>query len=760
VAIAILNPVSVGVDGAGSLYVVSGITNNLFQVVKETPGPSGTYTASTVYTTVGEVMSVAVDGNGVVYADMVGSNTVISLTPSNSGYKKSVLLTVPSPYIPGPLAVDAAGNLYVVETETGQTPPSPVVKLTPASAGAYTQSVVNGSWTGVSGIAVDAGGSVYVTTGNNETVVKATPSGTSYTFATLAENESLPTGIAVDPAGDLIVTQLSLSTMQDILYSEPPAVFTFPATAVGSTSSTVDHQSVFNDGNAPLVFVPPASGDNPSLSTGFGYDPASNDPTNCPIVPASSTAASSLAPGALCTFELVAQPVAPVTFGGYLTLSDNNVGIANSQQLVPLVGTGVTTITFTVPTHTYGDPPFTVSASSNSPGAIIYTVVSGPATISGSTVMLTGAGTVTLLANQAASGAYSAGSATATFTVALAAQKITFAYPSSPVNPGAAAIMLSATASSGLPVTFSVLSGPGTVNGNSLTPTGTGTIVVAANQAGDANFSVAPQVTHTIIVIGRAVAISLTGTPSPVFLNNPVTLTATLAATGGTPTGTVTFLDSGNPIGSATLAGTTAVLSISILAVGTHTITAVYPGDSNFSSQASPAVVIVVQDFTLSIANPSLTIQHGGTAVYTLVITSIGGSGMAASINLSVAGAPDHSGVTFEPASVASGSGTTTAKLMIATPDYPVGPWEEAGMSIIAIGLMSFGGLLFPFTRQKRKLRHMSRLLSVALLTVAAFSVVALSGCGSGWGTQHYHLTITAASGQLSHTAAASLTSQ
>src|SRR5262249_24558457 len=46
-----------------------------------------------------------------------------------------------------------------------------------------------------------------------------------------------------------------------------------------------------------------------------------------------------------------------------------------------------------------------------------------------------------------------------------------------------------ATSSSGLPVTFSVVSGPATVSGNVLTITGVGTIVVKATQAGGSNYN-------------------------------------------------------------------------------------------------------------------------------------------------------------------------------------------------------------------------------------------------------------------------------
>lgn len=60
---------------------------------------------------------------------------------------------------------------------------------------------------------------------------------------------------------------------------------------------------------------------------------------------------------------------------------------------------------------------------------------------------------------------------------------------------------LSATASSGLSVTFSVISGPATITGNVLTLVGTpGTVVVRATQAGNLGFSAAPSVDRTFTV--------------------------------------------------------------------------------------------------------------------------------------------------------------------------------------------------------------------------------------------------------------------
>ncbi len=77
----------------------------------------------------------------------------------------------------------------------------------------------------------------------------------------------------------------------------------------------------------------------------------------------------------------------------------------------------VPTITLAIATHHSQDLPFAVNAASNSSSAISYSVLSGPATISGNTVTVTGGGTVVIQASQAAAGNFIAGSQTASFQV-------------------------------------------------------------------------------------------------------------------------------------------------------------------------------------------------------------------------------------------------------------------------------------------------------------------------------------------------------
>ena len=209
---------------------------------------------------------------------------------------------------------------------------------------------------------------------------------------------------------------------------------------------------------------------------------------------------------------------------------------------------GAPTINFAVGTQTYGEAPFAVSATSNSTGAITYSVVSGPATISGSTVTLTGAGTVTLKASQAAAGDYTAGTQTATFTVLQAAQTITFAQIGMQMQGGT--VTLTATGGgSGNPVTFtSWTPSVCAVSGSTATLSAPGTCTIAANQLGNANYSAAPQVTQSFTVtpvFTLAVTPTLQSETPPTAA--PVVLT--LAPVNGF-SGAVTLSCSGLPAGA------------------------------------------------------------------------------------------------------------------------------------------------------------------------------------------------------------------
>src|SRR5207253_472889 len=76
---------------------------------------------------------------------------------------------------------------------------------------------------------------------------------------------------------------------------------------------------------------------------------------------------------------------------------------------------------------------------------------------------------------------------------------------------------------------------------------------------------------------------------NPSVFGQSILFTATVnsvAPGAGIPTGTVTFLDGGNSIGSGILGGGVATFTTSALTVGNHTITTSYVGDGNFNGSA------------------------------------------------------------------------------------------------------------------------------------------------------------------------------
>ena len=91
-----------------------------------------------------------------------------------------------------------------------------------------------------------------------------------------------------------------------------------------------------------------------------------------------------------------------------------------------------------------------------------------------------------------------------------------------------------------------------------------------------------------------------------------MTFAATVAPSGGpgTPTGTITFKDGATALGTGTLSPAgVATLAISSLTVGSHSITAAYGGDVNFSASTSPVLNQAVNVPADSIKLRALQIQ-------------------------------------------------------------------------------------------------------------------------------------------------------
>ena len=127
--------------------------------------------------------------------------------------------------------------------------------------------------------------------------------------------------------------------------------------------------------------------------------------------------------------------------------------------------------------------------------------------------------------------------ATGSVTVNRASQTITFTLPAG-VNYGVAPIALPPTASSGLPITYTVTSGPAAVTGTAsaptLTVTGSGTVKVTASQAGNTNYLAAASVTAMTVVTAVPLASISPATVNlgNIYLGQVVTQTITVTNVG------------------------------------------------------------------------------------------------------------------------------------------------------------------------------------------------------------------------------------
>ena len=80
-------------------------------------------------------------------------------------------------------------------------------------------------------------------------------------------------------------------------------------------------------------------------------------------------------------------------------------------------------------------------------------------------------------------------------------------------------------------------------------PTEVGTYTVVASFPGSADYSGASSPPVTFDIAPASTAVTLDSSAGSVIFGQPVTLTATVTAGAGTPTGTVTFLDGATTLG-------------------------------------------------------------------------------------------------------------------------------------------------------------------------------------------------------------------
>lgn len=267
-------PSGIAIDAAGTLYVgeengfvvrkvtLAGVVSTLagdpshFGLVDAT-GAAARFNFGGNF---GGQATTAVDASGNVFVTDFQNAAVRKITPTGV-----VSTFLPATGGPQGLAIDASGNVYVGSQQT-------VLKVTPAGVASILAGSLGGQGSAdgtgaaarfgdIAALALDTAGNLYVTDSINDTIRKITPAGVVTTIAGTAGTAgsadgigsaatfSTPSGIAVDTAGNVYVTDAENSTIRKIT----------PAGVVSTLAGTAGVKGSADGSGAAASFLFPFS---------------------------------------------------------------------------------------------------------------------------------------------------------------------------------------------------------------------------------------------------------------------------------------------------------------------------------------------------------------------------------------------------------------------------------------------------------------------------------------------------------------------
>jgi hypothetical protein len=646
---ALSQPQGIALDGNGNLFIAD--TNN--QRVREVEAVGGVITAGSTI--------VAVAGNGNTGA------TACTATP--------VAATSAVVWAPSGVAVDAAGNVYIAETQ-------------------------NAAIRKVSAV-----------TGDISTLVQSGCGNYYFDGQFVPQVLYGPSGLYLDGKGDLYITD-TLDMLIREMQGNFVAIDLSTPVFQGQTSPT-QSQTVENDGNAPLDLA----------SIAVETPPTPPDAAVDTTVTNSCANGQTLTENADCEVGAVfAPPASPVLTVNtpetpIIDVADESttgIALSNAPLKIELVGTAEPLYaTNTVVTSSPNPSVLGQSVTFN------VTVTTGSGSLTGTvSISDTFNGVTTTLASALPVNASGSTSATATFsysTLAVGVHSITATYTpgTGDIHTGSTSPAETQSVIEGTSVNLTSSANPSTVgqsvtftatvtnSGGGINPTGTiyfydgskllGSQAINASYMATYTTSVLSNGTHSITAefdptqntqlqgstspvlsqdVQATATIAVVSSQNPSTYGTPVTFTATVTSAATSPaTGTVTFLDNGVSIGTGTLSGSpgTATLLISTLAVGTHPITVTYAGDFYNSSASSVALSQVVDQgqtattVTLATPNPGIA----GTV-----------ETISATVALTSGSAPLTGTVTFTSGTQTLGSATLTSGAATITPTLALGSYQ------------------------------------------------------------------------------------
>ena len=323
----------IALDGAGNVYAPG--ANSVSEVL----AASGYTTVISLGSGFSSPYGIAVDGRGNVFVADSGNNEVKEILAVNGSIPASpTILSLGSGFnSPKGVAVDGSGNVFVADggnnalkemlAVNGSIPVSPTI-LTLDTGGGYNNP------TGPYNVAVDGVGNVFEvdTYGVDEFLAAG-----GYTTArSVGSGLLLPSAVAVDASGNVFVADAEKQALFEFDYADPPSL-SFGAETVGMDLNGEYGALVANNGNAPLIFPVPTTGDNPSLPEGFAWDKYST----CVQTTAGSSTPFTLAAGESCSLGIDFDPTTVGSYSGSAVLTNNNLNVASATQAIPLTGTGI-----------------------------------------------------------------------------------------------------------------------------------------------------------------------------------------------------------------------------------------------------------------------------------------------------------------------------------------------------------------------------------------------------------------------------------
>ena len=443
----------------------------------------------------------------------------------------------------------------------------------------------------------------------------------------------------------------------------PVATHTFTATYQGDVVFAVSTSAVLNQVVQPTpTSTVVVSGANPSnlgntptfTATTTATAPGNGAPSSGTlkfydgtVVLASKTPAGGVATYKPASLTLGTHSITAVFSGSASYLTSTSAPL--TQTVGPAVtSTGVTssanpsslggsvTVTATV-SSVAGTPTGTVSFTDGATALGTATLASGQATITTSSLTI---GTHPITAAYSGAASYQASTSAPFNQVVDRAASITTvtSAPNPSVNGSAFTLTATVASTAGAPtgtVNFAegaTALGSTTLAANSaelsVAGLGGGSHVITATYAGDSSFAPSTSTPITQVVDPAPSAVSLTSSANPSALGTAVSFTATVTSSAGTPTGTVSFIDGASVVGSATLASGQTTVELSNLAVGTHSLTALYIATADFASSTSTSLSQVVDPApsTTTVASSANPSGVGDPVVFTASVSSPSGS--------------------------------------------------------------------------------------------------------------------------------------